>query len=223
MAQSCFMKAEDKYFEIVTEVHHLRAIAVNARTSYTEMRKLFEDAAKLFYYISKSWPIRDRIIKQHSCKQCGTVYQVVKRFKCIVRIMDESCTAPLVVFDTNISKICGKFIWEITDKHPGEDTDKIILGALYDFNYKLWLNMAIGDEVLMDFPQLTMTLRDGCEESVMKRTTLVGNTSNIDAKKGVKLIAIGIGEPNKARAFAETLAFPLDMLLSSCIKGIRRF
>ncbi|GJY59607.1 hypothetical protein Tco_0459499 [Tanacetum coccineum] len=125
MAQSCFMKAEDKYFERVTEVHHLRAIAVNARTSYTEMRKLFEDAAKLFYYISKSWPIRDRIIKQ----QCGTVYQVVKRFKCIVRIIDESCTAPLVVFDTNISKLCGKFIWEITDKHPGEDTDKIILGV----------------------------------------------------------------------------------------------
>lgn len=29
-------------------------------------------------------------------------------------------------------------------------------------------------EVLMDFPQLTMTLPDGREESVMKRTTLVG-------------------------------------------------
>ncbi|GJM90347.1 hypothetical protein PR202_ga06619 [Eleusine coracana subsp. coracana] len=32
-------------------------------------------------------------------------------------------------------------------------------------------------EVLMDFPQLTMTLPDGREESVMKRTTLVANTS----------------------------------------------
>ena len=31
----------------------------------------------------------------------------------------------------------------------------------------------------MDFPQLTMTLPDGCEESVMKRTTLVANTSNM--------------------------------------------
>jgi len=29
-------------------------------------------------------------------------------------------------------------------------------------------------EVLMDFPQLTMTLPDGREESIMKRTTLVG-------------------------------------------------
>ena len=34
-------------------------------------------------------------------------------------------------------------------------------------------------EVLMDFPQLTMTLEDGREESVMKRTTLVANTSNM--------------------------------------------
>ena len=31
----------------------------------------------------------------------------------------------------------------------------------------------------MDFPQLTMTLPDGREESVMKRTTLVANTSNM--------------------------------------------
>ena len=28
-------------------------------------------------------------------------------------------------------------------------------------------------EVLMDFPQLTMTMPDGREESIMKRTTLV--------------------------------------------------
>ncbi|GJZ48809.1 hypothetical protein Tco_0602999, partial [Tanacetum coccineum] len=53
-------------------------------------------------------------------------------FKFIVRIIDESGPAPLVVFDTNISKLCGKFIWEITDKHHGEDTDKIIL-ACEDF------------------------------------------------------------------------------------------
>ncbi|GJY87230.1 hypothetical protein Tco_0501858 [Tanacetum coccineum] len=65
MAQSCFMKAEDKHFERSTKVHHLRAIALNAKASYTETRKLFEDAAKLFYSISKSWPMRDRIIEQH--------------------------------------------------------------------------------------------------------------------------------------------------------------
>ncbi|XP_039802974.1 uncharacterized protein LOC120667032 [Panicum virgatum] len=32
---------------------------------------------------------------------------------------------------------------------------------------------------LMDFPQLTMTLKDGREESVINRTTLVANTSNM--------------------------------------------
>ena len=32
-------------------------------------------------------------------------------------------------------------------------------------------------EVLMDFPQLTMTLPDGREESIMKRTTLVSPSS----------------------------------------------
>ena len=35
------------------------------------------------------------------------------------------------------------------------------------------LNPPCLQEVLMDFPQLTMTLPDGREESIMKRTTLV--------------------------------------------------
>ncbi|XP_021981245.1 uncharacterized protein LOC110877415 isoform X2 [Helianthus annuus] len=34
-------------------------------------------------------------------------------------------------------------------------------------------------EVLMEFPQVTMTLPDGLEESIMKHTTLVANTSNM--------------------------------------------
>jgi hypothetical protein len=34
-------------------------------------------------------------------------------------------------------------------------------------------------EVLAEFPELTMTLPDGSEESIMKRTTLVANTSNM--------------------------------------------
>ncbi|GJY58601.1 hypothetical protein Tco_0458493, partial [Tanacetum coccineum] len=37
----------------VKDVHHVRAIAVNVRASYPEMRKLFEDAAKLFSSIGK--------------------------------------------------------------------------------------------------------------------------------------------------------------------------
>ncbi|KAK8478525.1 hypothetical protein V6N12_046297 [Hibiscus sabdariffa] len=48
-------------------------------------------------------------------------------------------------------------------------------------------------EVLMDFPQLTMTLSDGREESVMKRTTLVvANTSNMPVAAREASIYTGI-------------------------------
>lgn len=44
----------------------------------------------------------------------------------------------------------------------------------------------------MDFPQLTMTLPDGREESVMKRTTLVANTSNMPVAAREASIYTGI-------------------------------
>ncbi|GMH34065.1 hypothetical protein BSKO_01899 [Bryopsis sp. KO-2023] len=47
-------------------------------------------------------------------------------------------------------------------------------------------------EVLMDFPELTMTLPDGREESVMKRTTLVANTSNMPVAAREASIYTGI-------------------------------
>jgi V-type H+-transporting ATPase subunit A len=47
-------------------------------------------------------------------------------------------------------------------------------------------------EVLMDFPQLTMTLPDGREESIMKRTTLVANTSNMPVAAREASIYTGI-------------------------------
>ncbi|GJR24800.1 probable alkaline/neutral invertase B [Tanacetum coccineum] len=46
----------------IKDVHHVRAIAVNVRDSYPELRKLFEDATKLFSSIGKKglrkdgWP-----------------------------------------------------------------------------------------------------------------------------------------------------------------------
>jgi V-type H+-transporting ATPase subunit A len=70
-------------------------------------------------------------------------------------------------------------------------------------------------EVLMDFPQLTMTLKDGREESVMKRTTLVANTSNmpVDAREasiytGILIVLYGyvsftcIGASSACRYFS---------------------
>ena len=47
-------------------------------------------------------------------------------------------------------------------------------------------------EVLMDFPQLTMTTPDGREESIMKRTTLVANTSNMPVAAREASIYTGI-------------------------------
>merc|ERR1719506_1756516 len=47
-------------------------------------------------------------------------------------------------------------------------------------------------EVLMDFPQLTMTMPDGSEENIMKRTTLVANTSNMPVAAREASIYTGI-------------------------------
>ncbi|GFZ08189.1 vacuolar ATP synthase subunit A [Actinidia rufa] len=47
-------------------------------------------------------------------------------------------------------------------------------------------------EVLMDFPQLTMTFPDGREKSVTKRTTLVANTSNMPVAAREASIYTGI-------------------------------
>lgn len=47
-------------------------------------------------------------------------------------------------------------------------------------------------EVLKDFPELTMTLPDGREESIMKRTTLVANTSNMPVAAREASIYTGI-------------------------------
>lgn len=47
-------------------------------------------------------------------------------------------------------------------------------------------------EVLYEFPSLTMTLPDGREESIMKRTTLVANTSNMPVAAREASIYTGI-------------------------------
>ena len=47
-------------------------------------------------------------------------------------------------------------------------------------------------EVLMEFPQLTMALPDGREESIMKRTCLVANTSNMPVAAREASIYTGI-------------------------------
>lgn len=43
--------------------------------------------------------------------------------------------------------------------------------------------LGVDMQVLMEFPQLTMTMPDGREESIMKRTCLVRFASTIDEYK----------------------------------------
>ena len=45
------------------------------------------------------------------------------RFKIIVRIVDESGTAQVVIFDNNVHKMTGLTAWEIMEEH-GMDTDE---------------------------------------------------------------------------------------------------
>ena len=65
-------------------------------------------------------------------------------------------------------------------------------------------------EVLADFPQLTMTLPDGREESVMKRTTLVANTSNMPVAAREASIYTGITLAEYFRDMGYNMAMMAD-------------
>ncbi|GJP34587.1 hypothetical protein CLOM_g19015 [Closterium sp. NIES-68] len=65
-------------------------------------------------------------------------------------------------------------------------------------------------EVLMDFPKLTMTLPDGREESVMKRTTLVANTSNMPVAAREASIYTGITLAEYFRDMGYNMAMMAD-------------
>eukprot|EP00245_Coleochaete_scutata_P006772 TRINITY_DN21555_c0_g1_i1.p1 TRINITY_DN21555_c0_g1~~TRINITY_DN21555_c0_g1_i1.p1 ORF type:complete len:621 (-),score=138.38 TRINITY_DN21555_c0_g1_i1:674-2536(-) len=65
-------------------------------------------------------------------------------------------------------------------------------------------------EVLMDFPKLTLTLPDGREESVMKRTTLVANTSNMPVAAREASIYTGITLAEYYRDMGYNMAMMAD-------------
>ena len=72
----------------------------------------------------------------------------------------------------------------------------------------------------MDFPELTLTLPDGTEESIMKRTTLVANTSNMPVAAREASIYTGItlaeyfSDQVRATAAAQTDYQPTPQFLS---------
>merc|ERR1712144_76585 len=65
-------------------------------------------------------------------------------------------------------------------------------------------------EVLMDFPQLTMTLPDGREEGIMQRTTLVANTSNMPVAAREASIYTGITLAEYFRDMGYNMAMMAD-------------
>ncbi|GKC41344.1 ATP-dependent DNA helicase PIF1-like protein [Tanacetum coccineum] len=56
------------------------------------------------------------------CEEHGAV-QVASRFKVIIRIIDQSGSAPIVFFNTMINKLSGHTAWELMEKH-GMDLDE---------------------------------------------------------------------------------------------------
>ncbi|KAK9111942.1 hypothetical protein Scep_019461 [Stephania cephalantha] len=74
----------------------------------------------------------------------------------------------------------------------------------------------------MDFPQLTRTLPDGREESVMKRTTLVANTSNMPVAAREASIYTGITIAEYLRDMGYNVGMMVILLLvglKHCVKS----
>ncbi|GKE58597.1 replication protein A 70 kDa DNA-binding subunit B, partial [Tanacetum coccineum] len=64
------------------------------------------------------------------CEDHGAV-QVASRYKVIMRIIDQSGSAPIVFFNTMINKLSGYTAWELMEKH-GMDVDEYWPGELLD-------------------------------------------------------------------------------------------
>ncbi|GKB42796.1 replication protein A 70 kDa DNA-binding subunit B [Tanacetum coccineum] len=71
------------------------------------------------------------------CEDHGAV-QVASRYKVIMRIIDQSGSAPIVFFNTMINKLSGYTAWELMEKH-GMDVDEYWHGELLDLVGKRFL------------------------------------------------------------------------------------
>ncbi|GKC03848.1 replication protein A 70 kDa DNA-binding subunit B [Tanacetum coccineum] len=85
---------------------------------------------------SKSASSGSRPKKSWRCDEHGVIYQVVPRFTVILRVIDETGSASLVMFDTIISKMCnGISAFEVMNKHGQNTSDdlNVIVGKKYLF------------------------------------------------------------------------------------------
>ncbi|GJW72107.1 replication protein A 70 kDa DNA-binding subunit B [Tanacetum coccineum] len=68
--------------------------------------------------IASKEPMSSKAKKLWFCSKCEkTESQVASRFKMIVRVMDESGSAQLVIFDTSVYKMMGLTCWELVEKY----------------------------------------------------------------------------------------------------------
>ncbi|GJS35388.1 DNA helicase, UvrD/REP type, P-loop containing nucleoside triphosphate hydrolase [Tanacetum coccineum] len=74
MAQMCFLKAGDKYYETLAEAYYLRATADKAGFSQLERNKLFKDAAKLFSSVNKKELAAECFFEMGDYMTAGEIY-----------------------------------------------------------------------------------------------------------------------------------------------------
>ncbi|GKF00274.1 DNA helicase, UvrD/REP type, P-loop containing nucleoside triphosphate hydrolase [Tanacetum coccineum] len=74
MAQMCFLKAGDKYYETLVEAYYLRATADKAGFSQLERNKLFKDAAKLFSSVNKKELAAECFFEMGDYMTAGEIY-----------------------------------------------------------------------------------------------------------------------------------------------------
>ncbi|KAJ0684535.1 putative H(+)-transporting two-sector ATPase [Helianthus annuus] len=71
-------------------------------------------------------------------------------------------------------------------------------------------------KVLREFPKVTMMLPDGLEESVMKHTTLVGNTSNMHVAAREASIYTGNAHDNLIACLVHSGITLVVMYITTC-------
>lgn len=152
-----------------------------AKGSYTledDVIELEFDGVKKRFTMLQKWPVRSprpTAKKLMACNPLLTGQRVLDGM--FPAVLGGTCAIPGAFG-------CGKtVISQALSKYSNSD------GIIYVGCGERGNEMA---EVLADFPQLTMTLPDGREESIMKRTALVANTSNMPVAAREASIYTGI-------------------------------
>ncbi|GJR94146.1 RNA-directed DNA polymerase, eukaryota [Tanacetum coccineum] len=136
----------------VKDVHHVRAIAVNVRASYPEMRKLFEDAAKLFSSIGKKGLADER---QRIIEQCFLIIKM-GRPPYIAR-REIECAELRLGKDGWPEYYDGKSGWDARKQQVGQSID--LKAKLCDIDKELDQG-GVSDDILLSRMEIMKQLHD---------------------------------------------------------------